>query len=121
MLSRQLEGIAKAKAEGKYRGGIPTARAKAEQVFTLVDTGKTRAEAAEELRNQHPKRLPHLADSQRCRESASVHRRSRGFGHVRKSAHKRGDIAISGHARRPVSTTQSSHSLLPRKLCDQAC
>jgi DNA invertase Pin-like site-specific DNA recombinase len=29
MLSRQLEGIAKAKAEGKYRGGIPTARAKA--------------------------------------------------------------------------------------------
>jgi DNA invertase Pin-like site-specific DNA recombinase len=28
MLSRQLEGIAKAKAEGKYRGGIPTARAK---------------------------------------------------------------------------------------------
>jgi DNA invertase Pin-like site-specific DNA recombinase len=29
MLSRQLEGIAKAKAEGKYRGGVPTARAKA--------------------------------------------------------------------------------------------
>jgi DNA invertase Pin-like site-specific DNA recombinase len=44
-----LEGIAKAKAEGKYRGGIPTARAKAEQVFALVDAGKTRAEAAEEL------------------------------------------------------------------------
>ena len=49
MLSRQLEGIAKAKAEGKYRGGIPTARVKAEQVFALVDAGKTRAEAAEEL------------------------------------------------------------------------
>ena len=49
MLSRQLEGIAKAKAEGKYRGGIPTARAKAEQVFALVDAGKTRGEAAEEL------------------------------------------------------------------------
>ena len=49
MLSRQLEGIAKAKAEGKYRGGIPTARAKAKQVFALVDAGKTRAEAAEEL------------------------------------------------------------------------
>jgi DNA invertase Pin-like site-specific DNA recombinase len=49
MLARQLEGIAKAKAEGKYRGGIPTARAKAEQVFALVDAGKTRAEAAEEL------------------------------------------------------------------------
>jgi DNA invertase Pin-like site-specific DNA recombinase len=49
MLSRQLEGIAKAKAEGKYRGGIPTARAEAEQLFALVDAGKTRAEAAEAL------------------------------------------------------------------------
>jgi DNA invertase Pin-like site-specific DNA recombinase len=49
MLSRQLEGIAKAKAEGKYRGGIPTARAKAEQVFALVDAGKTRGEAADAL------------------------------------------------------------------------
>jgi DNA invertase Pin-like site-specific DNA recombinase len=48
-LARQLEGIAKAKAEGKYRGGIPTARAKAAQVFALVDIGKTRAEAAEAL------------------------------------------------------------------------
>jgi DNA invertase Pin-like site-specific DNA recombinase len=49
MLSRQLEGIAKAKAEGKYRGGIPTARAKAKQVFALVDAGKTRGEAAQAL------------------------------------------------------------------------
>jgi DNA invertase Pin-like site-specific DNA recombinase len=49
MLSRQLEGIAKAKAEGKYRGGIPTARAKAEQVFALVAAGKTREAVAEEL------------------------------------------------------------------------
>jgi DNA invertase Pin-like site-specific DNA recombinase len=49
MLSRQLEGIAKAKADGKYRGGIPTARAKAKQVFTLVGAGKTRTDAAEEL------------------------------------------------------------------------
>ncbi|MFZ3328400.1 MAG: recombinase family protein, partial [Methylocella sp.] len=49
MLVRQLEGIAKAKAEGKYRGGIPTARAKAAQVFALVDAGKTRGEAAQAL------------------------------------------------------------------------
>jgi DNA invertase Pin-like site-specific DNA recombinase len=49
MLSRQLEGIAKATAEGKYRGDIPTARAKAEQVFALGGAGKTREEAAEEL------------------------------------------------------------------------
>jgi predicted transcriptional regulator len=32
-----------------YRGGIPTARAKAEQVLALVDAGKTKGEAAEEL------------------------------------------------------------------------
>jgi DNA invertase Pin-like site-specific DNA recombinase len=49
MLARQLEGIAKAKAEGKYRVGIPTARAKAAQVFALVDAGKTRGEAAQAL------------------------------------------------------------------------
>jgi DNA invertase Pin-like site-specific DNA recombinase len=49
LLSRQLEGIAKAKAEGKYRGGIPTARAKAVQVFALIDAGKTREAVAEEL------------------------------------------------------------------------
>jgi DNA invertase Pin-like site-specific DNA recombinase len=48
-LARQLEGIPKAKAEGKYRGGIPTARAKAAQVFALVGAGKTREAAAEEL------------------------------------------------------------------------
>jgi hypothetical protein len=33
MLSRQLEGIARAKAAGKYRGGIPTARAKGEKCW----------------------------------------------------------------------------------------
>jgi len=44
-----IEVLGKAKAEGKYRGGIPTARAKAKQVIALVDAGKTRAEAAEEL------------------------------------------------------------------------
>jgi predicted transcriptional regulator len=32
-----------------YRGGILTARFKAEQVFALVGAGKTRQEAAEEL------------------------------------------------------------------------
>jgi DNA invertase Pin-like site-specific DNA recombinase len=32
MLERQREGIAKAKAEGKYRGRAPTARAKAPEI-----------------------------------------------------------------------------------------
>ena len=35
MLERQREGIAKAKAEGKYKGRAPTARAKAEEVLAL--------------------------------------------------------------------------------------
>lgn len=35
MLERQREGIAKAKAEGKYKGRAPTARAKADLVLSL--------------------------------------------------------------------------------------
>ena len=35
MLERQREGIAKAKAEGKYRGRTPTARAKEAEVMRL--------------------------------------------------------------------------------------
>ena len=35
MLERQREGVAKAKAEGKYKGRAPTARAKAPQVLEL--------------------------------------------------------------------------------------
>jgi DNA invertase Pin-like site-specific DNA recombinase len=34
-LERQREGIAKAKAEGKYKGRKPSARAKADQVREL--------------------------------------------------------------------------------------
>lgn len=41
MLERQREGIAKAKADGKYKGRAPTARAKAEQVLRLRAEGKT--------------------------------------------------------------------------------
>ena len=36
MLERQREGVAKAKAEKRYKGRVPTARAKAEQVKTLA-------------------------------------------------------------------------------------
>lgn len=49
MLERQREGIAKAKAEGKYKGRQPTARAKAEQMRKLSEEGKTRKEIAEAL------------------------------------------------------------------------
>ena len=49
MLERQLEGIAKAKAEGKYRGRKPTARAKAGEVLELVSAGESRREVAKKL------------------------------------------------------------------------
>ena len=39
MLERQREGIAKAKAEGKYKGRKPTARAKSDEVLTLKGKG----------------------------------------------------------------------------------
>ncbi len=41
MLERQREGIAKAKAEGKYTGRQPTARRKAQEVMRLRAEGKS--------------------------------------------------------------------------------
>jgi DNA invertase Pin-like site-specific DNA recombinase len=41
MLERQREGIAKAKAEGKYKGRAPTAQAKADVVRALAAAGKS--------------------------------------------------------------------------------
>src|SRR5215212_6858687 len=46
MLERQREGIARAKAEGKYKGQPPHARAKAAQVIALAAAGHTRIEIA---------------------------------------------------------------------------
>ena len=41
MLERQREGIAKAKAEGKYRGRQPTARRQASEVLRMRAEGKS--------------------------------------------------------------------------------
>jgi DNA invertase Pin-like site-specific DNA recombinase len=50
MLERQREGIAKAKAEGKYKVRAPTARAKAAQVLELAkQPGMTKEEIANAL------------------------------------------------------------------------
>ena len=49
MLERQREGIAKAKAEGRYLGRKPTARAKAGEAVRLHKEGKTVTEIAREL------------------------------------------------------------------------
>ncbi len=46
---RQLEGIAKAKADGRYMGRKPTARAKSEQVVELIGQGYTKLAVAGEL------------------------------------------------------------------------
>ena len=49
MLTRQREGIAKAKLEGRYRGRAPTARAKAEQIKAMAAKGMKKAQIAREL------------------------------------------------------------------------
>ncbi len=49
MLERQREGIAKAKAEGKYKGRKPTAREKATEVLRLLGQGYKKHEIAQRL------------------------------------------------------------------------
>ncbi len=49
MLERQREGIAKAKAAGKYKGRAPTARVKAPEVKRLREAGVGASEIARKL------------------------------------------------------------------------
>ncbi|MER2268429.1 recombinase family protein [Methylobacterium oxalidis] len=49
MLERQREGIAKAKAERRYKGRKPTAMAKADEVRRLAGQGLTREAIAKQL------------------------------------------------------------------------
>jgi len=49
MLERQREGIAKAKAEGKYKGRKPTARAKSADIIEMASNGSTKKKIADEL------------------------------------------------------------------------
>jgi DNA invertase Pin-like site-specific DNA recombinase len=46
LLERQREGVAKAKADKKYKGRKPTARARATEVLKLADGGMQRTEIA---------------------------------------------------------------------------
>jgi DNA invertase Pin-like site-specific DNA recombinase len=50
MLERQREGVAKAKAEGKYKGRKPTARNKGDQIMALSAQGWSRLRIADELK-----------------------------------------------------------------------
>jgi DNA invertase Pin-like site-specific DNA recombinase len=49
MLERQREGIAKAKAEGKYKGRKPTAKAKAAEIHALKKEGASMGDIAKKL------------------------------------------------------------------------
>ncbi|MFL5282504.1 MAG: recombinase family protein [Rhodopila sp.] len=49
MLERQREGIAKAKAEGKYKGRVPTARRQADKIRELSAQGLGPVAIAEQL------------------------------------------------------------------------
>jgi len=49
MLERQREGIAKAKAEGKYKGRKPTVAVRAEQIRTAHAAGEKPAHIARRL------------------------------------------------------------------------
>lgn len=49
MLERQREGIAKAKAEGKYQGRQPTARRKAKDVIRMRAEGKSASDIKDAL------------------------------------------------------------------------
>ena len=49
MLKRQREGVAKAKAEGKYKGRKPTARAMSDQILELDRQGLLREGIATQL------------------------------------------------------------------------
>ncbi|MDN3568660.1 recombinase family protein [Paeniroseomonas aquatica] len=49
MLERQREGIAKAKGEGKYKGGVPTVARQADEMRRLLADGVKPAEIARRL------------------------------------------------------------------------
>ena len=49
MKERQVEGIKRAKAEGKYKGRVPTAMRQADKVKALVEAGVQRVHVHEHL------------------------------------------------------------------------
>ena len=65
MLERQREGIAKAKAAGKFKGRQPTARAKSEAVLKLVAAGVPKTQVCLDLGISRASLYRILADSRR--------------------------------------------------------
>jgi len=65
MLERQREGIVKAKAEGKYKGRKPTARAKTDMVKLALDKGVSKAQICRDLEISKTSLYRIIADSKR--------------------------------------------------------
>jgi DNA invertase Pin-like site-specific DNA recombinase len=78
MLERQREGIAKAKAEGKYKGRAPTARAKAGEVEELLATGETPTAVAKKLGIGRSSVYRAIADRKLKRQTAYTSAEERG-------------------------------------------
>jgi DNA invertase Pin-like site-specific DNA recombinase len=72
MLERQREGVAKAKAEGKYRGRTKTARAKSGEVEAALRAGEAPAEIARRLSIGRSSVYRIMADLGICRASTIV-------------------------------------------------
>jgi len=66
MLERQREGIARAKAQGKYKGRQPTARAKSKEVLQLKTEGVTPTEIAKRLEIGRASVYRILRDEEKC-------------------------------------------------------
>jgi DNA invertase Pin-like site-specific DNA recombinase len=49
MKERQVEGIKRAKTEGKYKGRVPTAMRQADKIKALVESGVQRVQVQEQL------------------------------------------------------------------------
>lgn len=64
IIARQKEGIAKAKLEGRYRGRVPTARAKAHDVRSLAQSGMGASAIAAKLSISRASVYRILADQQ---------------------------------------------------------
>jgi len=73
MLERQREGIAKAKAAGKYKGRKPTARAKSEDIIKLKSDGVGATEIARRLSVGRASVYRILEEAENAASSDKVH------------------------------------------------
>jgi DNA invertase Pin-like site-specific DNA recombinase len=73
MLERQREGVARAKAEGKYRGRVPTAQRKAAEVVQLRGQGVKPEEIAEKLGISRASvfRVQRISDKRQCNAAST--------------------------------------------------